>query len=317
MDIYAKHQPADKDGLRMAELDEISYREKLWTHTPITDFWRIGRGYAKRLASVGIHTMGDVARCSVGGPGEFYNEDLLYRLFGVNAELLIDHAWGYEPCTIADVKAYRPVTNSLSSGQVLARPYEYDSARIVLREMVDLMVLDLVRKGLVTDQIVLTVCYDIDNLKDPVRAQRYHGPVAVDYYGRRVPKHAHGTTNLPSLTSSSRTIVDAAMALFDRIADRQLLIRRFYIYANHVQVEPEGALEQASCGEQLDFFTNYEAKEQQAREEAQAREQERHVQRAILDIQEKFGKNAILKGTSLEEGATTIERNNTIGGHKA
>ena len=317
MDIYAKHQPADEDGLRMAELDEISYRQQLWSHRPITDFWRIGRGYARRLAAVGIYTMGDVARCSVGRPEEFYNEDLLYRLFGVNAELLIDHAWGYEPCTIADVKAYRPASNSLGSGQVLAHPYEVHSARIVLREMIDLLVLDLVRKGLVTDQIVLTVMYDIENLKDPAITASYHGPVTTDYYGRKTPKHAHGTTNFPRLTSSTKEIVEGAVALFDRIVNPALLVRRIYITANHVQPEPPAATEPDLTGEQLDFFTDYAARERAEKEAAEGRKQERHVQKAILDIQQKFGKNASLKGTNLEDGATTIERNKTIGGHKA
>ncbi|NTV78069.1 MAG: DNA methylase, partial [Clostridiales bacterium] len=234
MDIEAKHIPADKDGVRIAYLDEMTYRQSLWTHKPLTDFWRVGRGYAKKLEENGLFTMGDIARCSIGKKNEFYNEDLLYKLFGINAELLIDHAWGYEPCTIADVKAYKPDTNSLGSGQVLQSPYTYEKARVIVSEMTDLLVLDLVEKNLVTDQMVLTVGYDIENLFNKEIKNQYHGPITTDYYGRQVPKHAHGTINLKFPTSSTKLITDAVMELYDRIMDKNLLVRRVNIAANHV-----------------------------------------------------------------------------------
>ena len=235
MDIMAKRIPADEHGVRIAELDEMRYRQELWSHRPITDFWRVGRGYAKKLEKVGIHTMGDIARCSLGGPGDFYSEDLLYRLFGINAELLIDHAWGWEPCTIKEIKAYRPSTNSLSSGQVLHCAYTAEKARLVTREMADLLVLDLVEKGLVTNQIVLNVGYDIDNLTDPEIRKLYKGPVTTDHYGRKIPKHAHGTFNLPRYTSSTREILDAVTDLYDRIVNMDLLVRRLTITTCNIQ----------------------------------------------------------------------------------
>jgi DNA polymerase V len=315
MDIVAKHIPADKDGVRIAELDEMSYRRILWTHKPLTDFWRVGRGYAKKLEEHGMYTMGDVARCSVGKRNEYYNEDLLYKLFGINAELLIDHAWGWEPCTIADVKAYKPTTNSIGSGQVLQYPYTFDKARIIVREMTDLLVLDLVDKGLVTDQIVLTVGYDIENLNDPDIKKKYHGPVTTDHYGRQVPKHAHGTANLNRQTSSTKLIIDAVMDIYTRIADENLLVRRINITANHVV--SESMVEKENSYEQLDLFTNYEAKQKEKEEEEATFQKEKKMQLAILDIKKKFGKNAILKGTNFEEGAMTKERNKQIGGHKA
>ncbi|HEX3021402.1 MAG TPA: DNA methylase [Lachnospiraceae bacterium] len=315
MDIVAKHIPADKDGVRIAELDEMSYRRILWTHKPLTDFWRVGRGYAKKLEEHGMYTMGDVARCSIGKRDEYYNEDLLYKLFGINAELLIDHAWGWEPCTIADVKAYKPTTNSIGSGQVLQYPYTYDKARIIVREMTDLLVLDLVDKGLVTDQIVLTVGYDIENLSDSDIKKKYHGPITTDHYGRQVPKHAHGTANLNRQTSSTKLIIDAVMDLYTRIADENLLVRRINIAANHVV--SESTVEKESSFEQLDLFTDYEAKQKKKEEEEATFQKEKKMQLAILDIKKKFGKNAILKGTNFEEGAMTKERNKQIGGHKA
>ncbi|HEX3078064.1 MAG TPA: DNA methylase [Lachnospiraceae bacterium] len=315
MDIVAKHIPADKDGVRIAELDELSYRRILWTHKPLTDFWRVGRGYAKKLEEHGMYTMGDVARCSVGKGNEYYNEDLLYKLFGINAELLIDHAWGWEPCTIADVKAYKPTTNSIGSGQVLQYPYTFDKARIIVREMTDLLVLDLVDKGLVTDQIVLTVGYDIENLSNPDIKKKYHGPVTIDHYGRQVPKHAHGTANLNRQTSSTKLITDAVMDLYTRIADENLLVRRINIAANHVV--SESTVENENSYEQLDLFTDYEAKQKEKEEEEATFQKEKKMQLAILDIKKKFGKNAILKGTNFEEGAMTKERNKQIGGHKA
>ncbi len=317
MDIVAKKMPADKDGVRIAELDERGYREQMWTHRPLTDFWRVGRGYARKLESNGMYTMGDVARCSIGGKGDYYNEDLLYRLFGVNAELLIDHAWGWEPATIADIKAYRPRSNSVSSGQVLHQPYAFEKAKLVAREMTDLLVLDLVSKKLVTDQMVLTVGYDVENLTDPERRSGYRGPVTVDFYGREVPKHAHGSVNLGGYTSSTRRIIDAVMQLFDRVVDRNLLVRRMYIVANHTVDEAAARAEAAERDVQLDMFTDYAAEaERQAAAEAD-RARERRQQEVVLAIKDKYGKNAILKGMNLEEGATARDRNRQIGGHKA
>jgi len=316
MDIGAKHIPADKNGVRIAELDEMSYRRSLWTHRPLTDFWRVGRGYAKKLEEHRLYTMGDVARCSIGKPNDYHNEALLYKLFGVNAELLIDHAWGWEPCTIADIKAYKPSTNSIGSGQVLHSPYSFDKAKLIVREMTDLLVLDLVDKGLVTDQLVLTIGYDIENLKDPERRKNYHGAVTKDHYGRGdVPKHAHGTANLGKHTSSTKLILEAVSNLFDRIVDKNLLARRVNITANHVI--PESSVAKTAAFEQLDLFTDYKAVQAKKVEEAAELESEKKIQQAILNIKKKYGKNVILKGTSLEDGATTIDRNNQIGGHKA
>lgn len=315
MDIVAKHIPADKDGVRIAELDEMSYRRQLWNHRPLTDFWRVGRGYAKKLEENGLFTMGDIALCSVGKPTDFYNEDLLYKLFGINAELLIDHAWGWEPCTIDKVKEYKPTSNSIGSGQVLHCPYDFDKARLVVREMIDLLVLDLVDKGFVTDQIVLTIGYDIENLTDPKRSKAYSGPVTVDAYGRKIPKHAHGTANIGRQTSSTKLITEAVMDLYDRIVNPSLLIRRLNISANHVV--PEHSVKIEPQVEQLDLFTNYEELEKQREEENAALEREKKMQQAILSIKKKFGKNSILKGMNLQEGATAKDRNNQIGGHKA
>lgn len=315
MDIVAKHTEPDKDGVRIAELDEMSYRRKLWCHLPLTDFWRVGKGYARKLEANGMYTMGDVARCSIGKANDYFNEDLLYRLFGINAELLIDHAWGYEPCTMAEVKAYKPETNSIGSGQVLQSPYTFDKARLVVKEMTDLLVLDLVDKGLVTDQIVLTVGYDIENLTDPKIRSKYKGAVTTDAYGRKVPKHAHGTTNLHRQTSSTQLIIKAVMELYDRIVDENLLVRRITITANRI-VE-EKAISKKEQFEQLDLFTDYETlQKDRAREEADLK-REKNIQKAMIDIKKKYGKNAILKGMNLEEGATAKERNAQIGGHKA
>lgn len=315
MDIVAKHVAPDADGVCIAELDEMEYRKVLWNHRPITDFWRVGRGYAKKLEENGIFTMGDVARCSVGKPMDFHNEELLYRLFGINAELLIDHAWGWEPCTIADVKAYEPESNSLGSGQVLQRPYDFEKGRLIVREMTDSLVLDLVDKGLVTSQMVLTIGYDIENLTNPEIKKRYQGAVTVDHYGRKVPKHAHGTVNLDRRTSSTKLIMDAVMELYDRIVDKGLLVRRIAITANYV-VKEDKAMESESF-EQLDLFTDYAALQKRKEEEEEMLARERKMQKAMLDIKKKFGKNAILKGMNLEEGAMAVERNRQIGGHKA
>ena len=315
MDIVAKHIEPDEYGVRIAELDEMSYRRLLWDHQPLTDFWRVGKGYEKKLKANGMFTMGDIARCSLGGPGDFYNEDLLYELFGINAELLIDHAWGWEPCTIADIKEYKPSTNSIGSGQVLPCPYTFEQARLVIREMTDLLVLDLVDKRLVTDQLTLTVGYDIENLTDAGRKKDYKGEIKVDRYGRKIPRHAHGTVNLDSQTSSTKKITDAVMGLYDRIMDKKLLIRRMYLAAN--KVVPETAVKQKETFEQLDLFTDYEALEKQRQKEKELLERERKMQQAMLDIKKKFGKNAILKGMNLQEGATAKDRNSRIGGHKA
>lgn len=310
MDIVAKHIPADENGVRIAELDEMSYRKTLWAHQPLTDFWRVGRGIAKKLEENGMFTMGDVARCSV------HDEDKLYKLFGKNAELLIDHAWGWEPTTIEAIKAYRPSSNSLGSGQVLHQPYEPEKAKLVLREMADLLVLDLVDKGLVTDQIVVTVGYDIENLTDPERRKKYHGAIVKDHYGRQIPKHAHGTANLDGHTSSTKKIMCAASELFDRIVDKNLLVRRLNIVANHVLSEADAPKKNAGF-EQLDLFTDYAALEVKQEQERAELEREKKMQQAMLTIKKKFGKNAILKGMNLEEGATAKDRNAQIGGHKA
>ena len=317
MDVWAKHTEADKDGVRIAELDEMSYRRYLWDHKPITDFWRVGRGYAKKLAENGMFTMGDVARCSVGKPGEFYNEGLLYDLFGVNAELLIDHAWGWEPCTIEDIKAYKPSANSISTGQVLSEPYDFEKTRLIIREMTELLVLDLLDKHLVTDRMVLTVGYDIENLTDKSRRNAYSGEVVTDRYGRKIPKHAHGTANLKEKTSSISIIMDAVMELYDRIMDPALLTRRMSVVAANVVDESEAEAQKKETYEQLTLFTDIEEEEERKKEEKAALLKERKAQEAVLAIRKKFGKNAILKGTNLEEGATTIDRNRQIGGHKA
>ena len=300
------------DSLR--QLDEKSYRKLLWDYRPITDFWRVGPGYAKKLAENGMYTMGDVARCSIGKETDYYSEDLLYKLFGVNAELLIDHAWGYEPCTIAQIKAYRPQANSSGSGQVLQCPYPADKARIVVQEMTDQLVLDLVEHGLVTDQIVLTVGYDIENLTDPVRAKRYHGEVTTDRYGRKIPKHAHGTANLQNHTSSAITVVEKTLELYDRIINPDLLIRRIYVTACHVRTEQEAQKEQTY--EQMSLFDFAEETEEQ-KAQKQALQKEKQMQKAMLSIKQRYGKNAILKGTNFKEGATMRQRNGQIGGHRA
>lgn len=315
MDIVAKHIDPDENGVRVAVLDEMSYRRLLWGHRPLTDFWRVGTGYAKKLEEVGLYTMGDVARCSLGGPDAYYNEELLYKMFGINAELLIDHAWGWEPCRISDIKAYKPSTNSLGAGQVFQCPYTYEKARVVVREMADALALDLVQKCLVTDQLVLTVGYDIENLTDSERRKHYRGEIKRDRYGRDIPKHAHGTENLDVQTSSSAMLVDAVTRLYDRIVDDGMLIRRVNLSANRVTDESQAGKKMEF--EQMDLFTDYQALEQEREEEKAARERERRIQEAMLDIKKKYGKNAILKGLSYQEGATGKERNRQIGGHKA
>ena len=312
MDIVAKKMPADENGVRIAALDEQSYRELLWTHRPLTDFWRVGKGIARKLESYGMYTMGDVARCSVGDPKTFYNENLLYDLFGINAELLIDHAWGYEPCTIQDIKSYQPQNNSLGSGQVLHEPYTSQKARLIVKEMLDLLVLDLVDKKLTTNQIVLTVGYDIENLTNPEIASKYKGEITMDFYGRQAPKHAHGTANLTHHTASHQIIEKAVLQLFDRIINPDLLVRRVNISANRILAQNKVQHQQRY--EQLDLFSSEQPQKQV---DAQSLEKEKNLQKAILDIKKKYGKSSVMKGMNLEEGATTLDRNAQIGGHKA
>jgi len=307
MDIVAKHKEADKDGVRIAELDEMSYRRLLWNYKPITSFWRVGRGTAARLAPYGIDTMGKIAQTSL------QHEDFLYSLFGVNAELLIDHAWGYEPCTMDMIKAYKPESNSLSSGQVLKSPYDFTKAKVVVQEMADAIALDLVAKHKVTDQLVLTIGYDTESLTNPEIRAKYHGEVHIDHYGRQVPKHAQGTANLKMQTSSSMLIMHAIVELYDRIVNPDLLIRRINIATNHV-VDEDSAKHNANI-QQLDLFTDYEELMNKKQLEQQALDKERKIQDARLAIKQRFGKNAILKGLNFEEGATAIDRNAQIGGH--
>ncbi len=314
MDIVAKHVEPDSHGVRIAQLDEAGYRKLLWNHRPLTDFWRVGHGYRKKLEAAGLFTMGDIARCSLGSERDYHNEELLYQMFGVNAELLIDHAWGWEPTTIDLVKAYKPETSSISSGQVLHCPYDTEKGRLIVREMTDLLVLDLVEKKLVTDQMTLTLGYDIENLTNAEIRNRYKGEVVTDHYGRKVPKHAHGTANLKRPTSSTRIILDAVTELYDRIADPGLLIRRVTIAANRLLDERQ--VKETEHYEQLDLFTDYAALEKERKEEEERLSRERKLQEAMLSIKHKYGKNAILKGMNLQEGATTMERNRQIGGHK-
>lgn len=307
MDIVAKRMKPDRHGVRIAELDEMSYRRILWEHRPLTDFWRVGRGYSKKLEAHGIYTMGDVALASVR------NEDLLYRLFGVNAELLIDHAWGWESCTIEDIKAYKPSSRSLNSGQVLHCPYTADKAKLVTREMVDLLVLDMVSKGVATNQLVITIGYDNESLQNPTFS--YAGEITIDHYGRAVPKHAHGSISFPRYTSSSTEIIEAAMRLYDRIINRSLLVRRINISVGGLV--SESRRESDGRIEQMDFFTDYEKKDEEKRIAEIEYEKEKSRQRAVLDIRKRYGGNSILKGMNLEDGATAIDRNMQIGGHKA
>ena len=303
MDIVAKHAQPNKNGVRIAGLDEKLYRKLLWTHTPITDFWRVGKGTAKKLEKHGIYTMGDVARTSIK------NEDLLYKLFGINAELLIDHAWGYEPVTIESIKAYRPASNSICSGQVLHCPYNYEDTKVIVKEMTELLTLDLVEKNLVTNQIVLTIGYDVENITN--RNISYNGEVTTDRYGRKIPKHAHGTINLDHQTSSTKIIMDATMKLYERIINKNLIVRRINITANNV-ISVRNA-ENKKTFEQIDLFTDYHKKEKEQQEE----KKERNLQKAVIDIKNKYGKNAIIKGMNLQDAGTTIDRNNQVGGHKA
>jgi DNA polymerase V len=315
MDIFAKHMKEDENGVRIATLDEYSYRKFFWTHTPITDFWRIGSGYAKRLSELGLFTMGDIAKCSLGKENDFYNEKLLYKTFGVNAKLLIDHAWGYEPCQIKEIKEYKPLSSSISQGQVLTRPYKTDEAKLVTCEMADLLSLDLVSQNLVTSQIVLTLVYDIENLKNKDIKNSYKGDFCVDHYGRTLPSSAHGTINLKAKTSSSNLIIDATKKLFDKIANPKLLIRKIYIVANNVITNEQE--KETIKFEQLSLFENYENLEKEEKQEKERLEKEKKTQDTLLKIKEKYGKNSILRGINLQEGATAKERNKQIGGHRA
>ncbi len=304
MDIVAKRTKADKDGVRIAELDEMSYRKELWEHTPITDFWRVGRGYGKKLQDARLFTMGDIARASLSK----YGQDKLFKMFGVNAEFLIDHAWGYEPCTIEDVRNYKPASKSIGAGQVLHCPYDFNKARLILKEMTELLTLDLVSKCLVTNQLVITVGYDIENVNST-----FKGEITTDYYGRKVPKHAHGTANLKRYTSSTKVITKAVLDLYDDIVDKNLLVRRVNISANNVLYE--GEIKGIKEYSQMDLFTNYDEVVKKEEQEAKNLEKEKKIQKAIIKIKSQFGKNAVLKGMNFEEGATTKDRNRQIGGH--
>ena len=310
MDIVAKKAEPDENGARMAFLDEMTYRKTLWSHKPITDFWRVGKGTAKRLESVGLFTMGDIAKCSMGDPDSYYNEELLYKLLGVNAELLIDHAWGWEPCTIEDIRSYKPSAKSISTGQVLHCPYDYEKTKLIVREMAEALVLDLVEKRYVTNSIVLTIGYDIENLTDSRIESTYKGEITTDFYGRKVPKHAHGTGNLPLYTSSGEKIVNCTMELYERIINKNLLSRRITICANNILNEDEAP---KSGFVQLDFFTDRAKVEKDDEKE----KKEKEIQKVMLDLKRRYGKNAVLKGMNLKEGATAKERNAQIGGHKA
>ena len=316
MDIVAKHAPADADGVRIAELDEDCYRRTLWDHQPITDFWRVGKGTARRLSDVGLFTMGDIARCSVGKPDDFYNEDLLYRMFGVNAELLIDHAWGWEPCTIADIKAYRPSEQSFSSGQVLPQPTGKRAARLLVQEMADDLAMSLLSKELETDDVSLVIGYDRQSLENPETAAAYHGEIHLDRYGRSVPKHAEGHENLGLYTSSAREITRAVLSVFDRIMHPDFSARYLTVVALHVLTEAEAERKKAGSFEQMDLFTDYEAKEREKKRAEAALQKEKAAQKAVLGIRERFGKNAVLRGADLQEGANAEERNSQIGGHR-
>ena len=308
MDIVAKHIKPNEYGVRIAGLDEMTYRKKLWNHKPITDFWRVGKGTAKTLASYNMFTMGDIAEKSIS------NEKLLYKLFGVNAELLIDHAWGYEPCTISDAKSYKPTTTSLSSGQVLHEPYNYEKARLIVREMAELLSLDMFDKHYVTDHLVLTIGYDIENLTNPKIRNLYDGEITVDMYGRKTPKHSHRTIRLDHKTSSSTLIANKFIELYENIVNKNLLIRRINIAVCNLEYEDK--IKTQKVIKQFDLFSDYEIESKKYEQELQAEKNEKKIQKAILNIKTKYGKNSILKGMNLMEGGTTIERNKQVGGHK-
>lgn len=303
MDIVAKHVKADKNGVRIAGLDEMTYRKLLWDHKPLTDFWRVGKGYAKRLEKLGIYTMGDIARTSV------QNEELLYKIFGVNAELLIDHAWGWENATIESIKQYKPASNSICSGQVLHCPYNYENTKLIVKEMTELLALDLVKKNLVTNQMVLDICYDVENLIDSTISSEYTGEIVDDRYGRKIPKNAHGTVNIDHQTCSSKIMTEHIINLYEKIVNPKLLVRKINITANNVI--NENTVKEKSF-EQIDLFIDYKELEHKRKKE----QEEKKIQKAMINIKNKYGKNAILKGMNLQKEGTTIERNSQIGGHK-
>lgn len=311
MDITAKKMSPDKDGVRIAELDELSYRRELWEHKPLTDFWRIGNGYSKKLQDNYLYTMGDIARISTYS----YGRKKLKKLFGINSKMLVDHAWGYEPCTIEEAKSYTPESKSLTSGQVLSEPYTFEKARVIVQEMVELLSLDLLEKGLVTNQIVLTIGYDTENLTNPEIAKKYVGDIKLDHYGRYMPKPAHGTANIGRFTSSYRLMSDAVLKLYDNIVDANLFVRRVTIVVNNIALEKN--TDSIPYYEQMDFFTDYKHQSEFRKKEEIALKKERKIQEAMLDIRRRYGKNAVLKGMNLKEGATTIDRNRQIGGHNA
>ena len=308
MDITAKRMKPNKFGVRIAYLDEMKYKKELWNHKPLTDFWRVGKGYAKKLEENGMYTMGDIARMSIN------NEDLLFKLFGVNAEFLIDHAWGYEPCTIKDAKNYKPLNSSISQGQVLHSPYSFEKAKLIVKEMVDNLVLELVDKHLKTDQIVLTIGYDIECLTNPSIERRYKGEITIDAYGRKVPKHSHGTANIDHKTSSTKTITNEVMKLYDKIVNPILLVRRLNVTA--CNIVNEEYKESKPIIEQIDLFTNYEEVSKQKEKSLKDEIEEKKIQKALLNIKKKYGKNSILKAMNYEEGATAKNRNLEVGGHK-
>ena len=308
MDITAKKMLPNEFGVRIATLDERKFKEQLWNHKPLTDFWRIGKGYAKKLEDNKMYTMGDVARMSIN------NEDLLFKLFGVNAEFLIDHAWGYEPCTIEQAKSYKPTSNSISSGQVLHCPYDYKKTKLIVKEMVDNLVLDLVEKKLKASQFVLTIGYDIDNLTNPKISKLYNGEITTDMYGRKIPKHAHGTINIDHKTSSTTIIMNEVLKLYDRITNPILLVRRINLVASNVVSEDK--IENKPQRQQLDLFTNYQEQDELNKKQIEREKEDAKIQKTILELKRRYGKNAILKGMNLEEGATAIERNREVGGHK-
>ena len=309
MDIMAKKMPADENGVRIAELDEMTYRKELWDHRPLTDFWMVGAGIARKLEANYMYTMGDVARCS------HYNESKLFKLFGVNAEMLIDRAWGWEPATIELIREYKPSTKGLSTGQILHCPYDYEKAKLIVKEMIDLHSLDIFAKGLATDQIVLDIGYDTENLTNPKIRAKYKGPIVKDHYGREVPKSAHGTKNLPKKTSSSHILTQATVELFDEIIDKNLLIRRINIAAQKLVFEAD--IKDDNEVVQLTLFDNPEELQKKKEAEEAALAREKRMQRAVVDIKTRYGKNAILRGMNLQEGATAKDRNAQVGGHKA
>jgi len=311
MDIVAKHIQPDKNGNRIAELDEMTYRKLLWNHTPITDFWRIGHGYAKKLENKHLYTMGDIARCSIGKRKDFYNEELLYSMFGIYAELIIDHAWGYEPCTIRDIKAYKPQDKSISSSQVLPKPYSYDKAKIIIKEMIDLLSLELVDKNLVTDQITLNIGYDIIDKSNA----KYYGKITKDMYGRIMPKQDSGTIHMKFPTSSTKLMTQKIIELYENIVNKNLFIKRLNISVNHLTTSQ--SVDSQEFYEQLDLFSYFELNQEQIEKEKIQLEEEKRLQKAIIDIKKKYGKNSILKVMDLQEDATTRDKNNQIGGHKA